>query len=117
MCGTWMSTAMTPQNGRTTYIFLSNGFSVDFLQLMIGADNLHRGPVKSFFQHFTGIEDRYRLDRPRRQSRPARLMAGADARAIVAVEIFVEENQITPMRIVLELGCAPVHRAPSGFIA
>jgi hypothetical protein len=29
-------------------------------------------------------------------------MAGANPRSIVAVEIFIEENQITPMRIVLK---------------
>src|SRR5580765_5515583 len=85
--------------------------------LIIGADNLHRGPVKSFFQYFTGIEHRERFDRPGHQSRPARLMAGADAGAVVAVEILVEKNQITPVRIVLELCGGAVDGPPSALVA
>src|SRR5215471_7911693 len=81
--------------------------------LMIGTDNLHRGSVKSFFQHFSGIKHRERLDRPRHQPSPAGLMAGADTGAIVTVEIFVEENQITPVRIILELCSVAVHRTPA----
>jgi len=33
---------------------------------------------------------------------PAGLMAGPDAGAVVAVEVFVKENMVAPMRIVLE---------------
>jgi hypothetical protein len=31
-------------------------------------------------------------------------MAGAQPRAVVTVEVFIEENQVAPVRIVLELG-------------
>src|SRR5262249_16126571 len=37
------------------------------------------------------------------QSRPARLMGGAQPHARVAVEVLVEEDQVAPVRIVLEL--------------
>ena len=33
---------------------------------------------------------------------PAGLVAGAEARTLVAVKVFVEEDEIAPMRIVLE---------------
>ena len=36
------------------------------------------------------------------QRGPTRLVTGADAGAVIAVEIFVEQDQITPMRIVLK---------------
>ena len=35
------------------------------------------------------------------ETRPARLMAGTHARAIVAMEVLVEQDQVTPVRIVL----------------
>lgn len=43
-----------------------------------------------------------RVDAPGHQTRPASLVTGADARAIVAMEILVEQYQITPVRIALE---------------
>src|SRR5690242_14414067 len=42
---------------------------------------------------------------------PAGLMRSAEARASIAVEIFVEEDQIFPMRVALELLDAFVNRA------
>ena len=43
-----------------------------------------------------------RVDVPGHQTRPASLVTGADARAIVAMEILVEQYQITPVRIALK---------------
>src|SRR5262245_66688430 len=40
-------------------------------------------------------------------------MAGAEACAIVAVEIFVEEDEVAPMGILLELPGSSVHRPAS----
>src|SRR5262245_45306349 len=42
------------------------------------------------------------LDEPRDDARPAGLVAGADARAVIAVEEFVEQDQVAPVRISLE---------------
>src|SRR5438445_13814231 len=39
-------------------------------------------------------------------------MAGADAGAVVAMKIFVEEDQIPPVRIALKEFQSPGHRAP-----
>ena len=36
------------------------------------------------------------------QRGPTRLVTGADAGTVIAVKIFVEQDQITPMRIVLK---------------
>ena len=36
-------------------------------------------------------------------TRPTRLMAGADSRTGISVEVFVEEHQVTPVRVGLEL--------------
>ena len=48
---------------------------------------------------------------------PARLVAGPEPRAVVTVEVLVKQNQIAPMRIVLELGRAAVDRPLSIGIA
>jgi hypothetical protein len=51
------------------------------------------------------------LDQLRNQTRPSRLMTRPDSSAIVTVEVFVEVNEIAPVRIVLEFFEAAVHRA------
>src|SRR5262245_50492090 len=43
-------------------------------------------------------------------------MAGAKARAVVAVEVFVEQDQIAPVRVRLELLRTAVHRPPALFV-
>ena len=62
-----------------------------------------------------GLQQGFRVKTPKQvqegsdQSGPARLVAGPEPRAVVTVEIFVKENQIAPVRIVLELGRPAVH--------
>src|SRR5262245_57272195 len=53
------------------------------------------------------------LDAAKRQRGPAGLMARTDAAARLAVEIFVEENQILPMRIGGVSLVATMARAPA----
>src|SRR6185295_8693294 len=48
---------------------------------------------------------------------PSGLMAGAQARAVVAVEVLVEQEEIAPMRIVLELPDVPVDRPSAILVA
>src|SRR6516165_11761558 len=43
---------------------------------------------------------------------PSGLMASAEAGAVVAVEVFIEQDEIPPMRILLKLPCSPVNRPP-----
>src|SRR5207253_1679916 len=51
------------------------------------------------------------------QSGPARLVTCPDATAVVAMEIFVEQNEIAPVGVVLELVGLPVDRAATGGVA
>ena len=48
---------------------------------------------------------------------PPCLVAGAETCPIVAVEIFVEQDQVAPVRIFLELLRASVHRPPAVRVA
>src|SRR5262249_10287261 len=47
------------------------------------------------------------------EARPPRLMARADAGAVVAVEVLVEPDQVAPVRILLERAHPTVHRSPA----
>src|SRR2546427_3350262 len=51
------------------------------------------------------------LEQVRHQSRPAGLMARANTGAVVAVEVFVQPDKISPVRVGLELGDASVDRS------
>jgi hypothetical protein len=44
-------------------------------------------------------------------------MAGADAGAVVAVEVLVEEEEVAPVRILLELADPAVHRPAAVLVA
>ena len=48
---------------------------------------------------------------------PAGLMAGAEAGAVVAVEVLVEQDEIAPVRVFLELPRAAVDRPPAVLVA
>src|SRR5271169_6674554 len=51
------------------------------------------------------------------ERRPPGLVASADARAVVAVEVFVKREQVAPVWITLELLRAAKHRAPPVAVA
>src|SRR5262245_21679731 len=53
------------------------------------------------------------VDQRRHQTGPAGLVAGAEAGAVVAVEVLVKEDQVAPVRVALELLGAAVDRPPS----
>src|SRR5258705_12594153 len=57
------------------------------------------------------------LHQLRNERGPAGLMTGADAGAVVAVEVFVEGDQVAPMRIFLEFFCAAEDRPAALFVA
>src|SRR5947208_15878670 len=46
----------------------------------------------------------------RDDARPSGLVARAEPRAVVAVEVFVEQDEIAPVRVLLEPAGAAVHR-------
>ena len=51
------------------------------------------------------------LDQASHAAGPARLTAGSYPGTVVAVEVFVEQDQVSPARIGLELGRAAVNGA------
>src|SRR5437773_283836 len=71
-----------------------------------------------------GLRDRDRhsartvnlLQQLRGERGPARLMARAETRAVLAVEIFEEEYEIAPVRIALKPIVVSVHRPRAGRI-
>src|SRR6516225_1372691 len=68
------------------------------------------------FEHLLWIQVAVKLDEFPDQPRPARLMAGPQARPIVSMEVLVEQQVIPPMRIGLELLDASVHGAPASLV-
>ena len=52
-------------------------------------------------------------DHLRDQGGPASLMTGSDTRAVVAIEVFVEEDVVAPLRIVLEEFVFAVEGSPT----
>jgi len=57
----------------------------------------------SLLERILRIEKSKELDYFRHDTGPARLVAGAKAGAVVAVEILVEQDMVAPVRVVLEL--------------
>src|SRR5439155_7331207 len=53
----------------------------------------------------------------RYDARPPGLMTRAQTRAVIAVEVFVEEDQVAPVRILLKLPRAPVNRAAALIVS
>src|SRR6058998_3382122 len=51
-----------------------------------------------------GLDTPEHVKKDRDRTGPPRLVAGAEPRSVVAVEVLIEEDQIAPVRIGLELG-------------
>ncbi len=51
-----------------------------------------------------GVDTPEQVEQARDQARPPRLVAGAEPGAVITVEVFMEEDQIAPVRIVLVNG-------------
>ena len=56
------------------------------------------------------------LNQRRDRARPSGLVAGAEARAVVAVEVLVEEEVVAPVRVLLERLRAAVDRPSPGLV-
>src|SRR5688572_14090858 len=63
------------------------------------------------------IDTPKQVEQGRDQTRPSRLVAGPEPRAVVAVKIFEKQDQIAPVRIVLKLRCTAVYRPLSVLVA
>ena len=57
------------------------------------------------------------LDERTNEPSPPRLMAGADAGAVVTMEVFIEQQVVPPVRIALKLFGAAENRPPPVFVA
>lgn len=57
------------------------------------------------------------LEELRDQSRPTRLVTGANAGTVVSVKVFVERNQVAPIGIGLKLFCGTEYWSPLVAIA
>jgi hypothetical protein len=111
----------------TSYLWLSSESQTHVLiSNMVGCRG-HFGVL--FFLHFLlkgtflpgskelgSIEPAKKLDQFCDRAGPAGLMAGPQARAVVSVEVFVEQQVILPLRIGLEFLRASVNRPPSSLI-
>src|SRR5580704_19714465 len=69
------------------------------------------------FEKGLGVEVPEDFDQRRHEASPAGLMTGADAGAVVAMEVLVEQQIITPEGIGLELFGSADPRSPAGFVA
>src|ERR1700747_1364826 len=67
-------------------------------------------------QRFMGAHAGKQIETAGDHPRPSGLMAGAEARAIVAVEVFVEQDVVIPVRVFLKRLRSAVNRAQSAGI-
>ena len=65
------------------------------------------GHLPEFELQVLGVDTPEQVEQARDQPGPPRLVAGAEPRPVVTLEVFIEEDQIAPVRIVLELGRPP----------
>ena len=56
------------------------------------------------------------LHQRRDQASPSGLVASSQAGAVIAMEVFIEQDVVLPLGVVLELLCATVHWTPTGLI-
>ena len=75
-----------------------------------GAAHFDRKPLEATLAEHFGGKGSVCLNDPCNAARPSGLVAGANAGAVVAVEVFVEKDVVSPMRVGLEFLRAAKHR-------
>ena len=90
--------------------------------LELGAADLF--PDQSFGQlfpfeleHHLGVHSAEEIQGESDQAGPSGLVTGPEPGAVVAVKVLVEQNQVTPVWIILESGDAAVDRPLAGLVA
>ena len=78
-----------------------------------GSTGLGPGRRLSQFEHLLGRRRREQVHQARDDAGPSGLVAGAETGAVVAVEVLVEQEEIAPVRILLELPRAAVDGPPA----
>src|SRR5262245_41791557 len=76
--------------------------------LLLDLDRSHLPP----FEELPGAAGREHMHESCDDPGPAGLMARTEARSVVSMEVLVEQDQIPPVRVLLELPRASVHRPP-----
>src|SRR5258708_2558897 len=71
----------------------------------------------SFGEKTDRIQASEQIDQEADHTGPAGLMAGADSGTVVAVEIFVKQNIVPPVRVGLELFRAAIGRSVALLVA
>src|SRR5215510_10405263 len=99
---------MTPQTPSTPR-GLAGDISIPFAECLVLDNPLGEARFLHFQQVGSG-EAAEHIEQDGDDARPSRLVAGAEAGAVVSVEVFVEQNEIPPVRVVLELRGAAVDR-------
>src|SRR5512135_2683705 len=84
---------------------------------MQGSCGFAQSAGRASLQKALRVEIAKQMDELPNEPRPAGLMAGPQPGAVVAVEVFMEKDIVAPLRIVLELLHAAVHRPPARRIA
>src|SRR5438270_6925605 len=109
-CGFWLSlgSAMIWRKSCLSHFYIS------FRSCRWGCIDKRSRPA--FCKHLPGIQNSVKLNDLGHQSSPAGLMAGAQSGAVVAVEIFVEQDMVAPVGIALELFCAAIDRPPAMLV-
>src|SRR5512136_150391 len=77
----------------------------------------NEGRILAGLKCLLGIEKSKELDQLGDHPCPSRLVACAQARTVVPMEVLVEKNVIPPVGVGLELLRAAVHRPPVALIA
>src|SRR5271167_5173961 len=77
---------------------------------------LRKGTCFPGIQKLLRVETTEKFDQLCDHAGPTGLMTGPEARAVIAVEVLVEQDVILPVGIGLEFLRASVHRPPAGFI-
>ena len=67
-------------------------------------------------EHLLGIRCSKQVQAAGDQAGPARLVAGAQPGAIVAVEVFMKKDEVAPVRVLLKLPDTAVDRTPAVLV-
>src|SRR6476660_9050370 len=73
------------------------------------------GPAE--IDELLGGAGREQVHAPGDEPRPTRLVARPEPGPVVPVEVLVEQEMVTPVRVVLELSHAAIHRSPALAVA
>ena len=111
----WLATARKQLAGNklataTPFILFGSG---GLQLLLVRLDRFWKRSGRAIRQDFLRSRKAEELDQPADHARPTSLVVGANAGAVVAVKVFIEQKVVSPQRVCLELfGAAKVWASP-----